>query len=108
MKSAILRSDVEMLFKLISMNSLVPNKKIESAVLSQDFGLASWFSKYRIEEESSPCGRHVFVSVLLTHFLWEFSMFFEPIALLMVLFSSTSDVKSIVWSIYIVSARCQS
>ena len=41
MKSAILRSDVEMLFKLISMNSLVPNKKIESAVLSQDFGLAS-------------------------------------------------------------------
>jgi len=41
MKLAILRSDIEMLFKLISMNSLVPNKEMESTVPSQDFGLAS-------------------------------------------------------------------
>lgn len=67
MKSAILKNDIEMLFESISMNSLVLNRKIWSITLFQDFGLASWFSKYKIEEELSPCGRYMFVLVLLTH-----------------------------------------
>jgi len=40
MKSAILRSDIEMLFKLISMNLLVSNREMENAALFQDSGLA--------------------------------------------------------------------
>ena len=64
MKSAILRSDIEMLFESISINSLVLNRVMGSAVLFQDFGLASWFSKYGIEEELSSCRKYMPVSVL--------------------------------------------
>jgi len=51
------------------MNSLVLNRKIGSVALFQNFGLAGWFSKYEIEEESSPYRRHMSVLVLLTYSL---------------------------------------
>jgi len=54
MKLAILRSDIEMLFTLISMNSVVPKRKIGIVAPSHYLSSVSWFSIYRIEEQLSP------------------------------------------------------
>ena len=74
------------------MNSLVLNRKMRSVASSQNFGLAGWFSKYRIKKESSLCERHMSMLVLLTPSLWKFSMFFESVASLVILFSSISGL----------------
>jgi len=84
MKLAILKSDIEMLLESIITNLSVLNKKIRSVALSQEFSLPSWFSIYRMKEDSRPYEWYISVSILLMFLPLEMSIFFISVALLQV------------------------
>ena len=81
MKSAIQRREVDMFLESMSKNSIVPKRDIESASPSQELGLASCLSLYRMENNLRPCEVYVFVSQLDTFLSCGLGMLLDVVVL---------------------------